>query len=65
METDTMYHFELSFYVDYRTMEYEKYDKAVAIYFICAASKETGIIEEISISKNYTHRHDFETMRWS
>lgn len=36
---------------------------AVAIYFTCAVSKETGLIEEISISKYYTHRHDFETMQ--
>ena len=64
-ETDTMYHFEYEFYADYRTMEYEKYDKAAAIYFTCAVSKETGLIEEISISKDYMHRHDFETMRWT
>lgn len=64
-ETDTMYHFEYEFYADYRTMEYGEYDKAAAIYFTCAVSKETGLIEEISISKDYTHRHDFETMRWT
>lgn len=60
-----MYHFEYEFYADYRTMEYGEYDKAAAIYFTCAVSKETGLIEEISISKFYTHRFDFETMRWS
>lgn len=64
-ETDTMYHFEYEFYADYRTMEYGEYDKAAAIYFTCAVSKETGLIEEISISKFYTHRFDFETMRWT
>lgn len=48
--------------MDYRTMGNEKYDKAAAIYFTCAVSKETGLIEEINISKYYTHRHDFKTM---
>lgn len=64
-ETDTMYLFSFSFYADYRTMECGKYDKAAEIYFDCAVSKETGCIEEIRISKSYTHRLDFETMRWT
>ncbi len=64
-ETDAMYLFGFSFYADYRTMECGEYDKAAEIYFDCAVSKETGCIEEISISKTYMHRLDFETMRWT
>lgn len=64
-ETEAMYLFCFSFYADYRTMEYGEYDKAAVIDFDCAVSKETGCIEEISISKMYMHRHDFETMRWT
>lgn len=64
-ETDTMYLFGFSFYADYRTMGYGEDDKAAVIYFDCAVSKETGCIEEISISKTYMDRHDFETMRWT
>ena len=64
-ETDAMYLFGFSFYADYQTMECGEYDKADVIYFDCAVSKETGCIEEISISKTYMHRHDFETLRWT
>ena len=64
-ETDTMYLFGFSFYADYRTMECGEHDKAAEIYVDCAVSKETGCIEEISISKTYMDRHDFETMRWT
>lgn len=64
-ETGAMYLFSFSFYADYRTMECGKYDNAAEIYVDCAVSKETGCIEEISISKTYMHRHDFETLRWT
>lgn len=64
-ETDAMYLFGFSFYADYRTMECGEYDKAAVIYLDCAVSKETGCIEEISISKTYMHRLDFEEMRWT
>ena len=46
-------------------MECGEYDKAAVIYLDCAVSKETGCIEEISISKTYMHRLDFEEMRWT
>lgn len=64
-ETDTMYLFNFSFYTDYRTMGYGEDDKSVAINFACAVSKETGLIEEISISKYYMCKLDFEEMRWT
>lgn len=38
-------------------------DKA-AFAVNCALSKETGLIEEIGISKWYIAREDFETSRW-
>lgn len=64
-ETDTMYLFDFSFYADYRTMRYRDDDEAAEIYFSCAVSKETGLIEEISISKYYMNRFDFESIRWT
>lgn len=63
-ETDSSYCFALFFYADYRTMGYEPEDKAAAIAFNCAVSKETGLIDEISISRWYITRYDFETSRW-
>lgn len=63
-ETDSLYCFEFDFYADYRTMGYEQEDKAAAILFSCAVSKETGLIDEISISKWYITRHEFEVGRW-
>ncbi len=64
-ETDTMYHFNFSFYADYRTMGYGEDDKAAIINFTCAVSKENGLIKEISISKYYMCKLDFEEMRWT
>lgn len=64
-ETDTMYHFEFRFFADYRTMGYAEDDEAAEIAFTCAVSKETGLIEEISMCKCYLRRNDFETMRWT
>lgn len=64
-ETDTMYHLYFSFYADYRAMGCGEDDEAAEIYFNCAVSKETGLIEEISISKSYTRKIDFEEMRWT
>lgn len=45
-ETDSSYCFEFLFYADYRTMNYEKEDKAAALAVNCALSKETGLIEK-------------------
>ncbi|MBD5498471.1 MAG: hypothetical protein HDR11_12030 [Lachnospiraceae bacterium] len=63
-ETDTAYCFEFLFYADYKTMNYGERDKAAALAINCELSKETGLIEEIGISKWYIAREDFETSRW-
>lgn len=63
-ETESSYCFEFLFYADYKTMEYGEKDKAAALAINCALSKETGLIEEIAISKWYISREDFETSRW-
>ena len=63
-ETEFSYCFEFLFYADYKTMNYEKGDKAAALAINCALSKETGLIEEIGISRWYISREDFETSRW-
>lgn len=63
-ETDSSYCFEFLFYADYKTMKYGEKDKAAALAINCALSKETGLIEEIAISKWYISREDFETSRW-
>lgn len=63
-ETESSYCFEFLFYADYKTMEYGEKDKAAALAINCALSKETGLIEEITISKWYISREDFETSRW-
>lgn len=63
-ETDSAYCFEFLFYADYRTMNYGERDEAAALAINCALSKETGLIEEIGISKWYIAREDFETSRW-
>lgn len=63
-ETDSLYCFAFYFYPDYQTMGYGPEDKAAVIPFTCAVSKETGLIDEISISKWYIKRCDFEESRW-
>ncbi len=63
-ETDSSYCFEFLFYADYKTMEYREKDEAAALAINCALSKETGLIEEIAISKWYISRENFETSRW-
>lgn len=63
-ETESSYCFEFLFYADYKTMNYEKGDRAAALAINCALSKETGLIEEIGISRWYISREDFETSRW-
>ena len=63
-DTDSLYCFTFNFYADYRTMGYEQEDKAASILFSCAVSKETGLIDEISISKWYMRRCDFEEGRY-
>ena len=63
-ETDSLYCFAFYFYANYQTMGYGPEDKAAVIPFTCAVSKETGLIDEISISKWYIKRCDFEESRW-
>lgn len=63
-ETESSYCFEFLFYADYRTMNYGEEDEAAALAINCALSKETGLIEEIGISRWYISREDFETSRW-
>ncbi len=63
-ETASSYCFEFLFYADYKTMNYGEEDEAAALAINCALSKETGLIEEIGISKWYISGEDFETSRW-
>lgn len=63
-ETESSYCFEFLFYADYKAMNYGEEDEATALAINCALSKETGLIEEIGISKWYITREDFETSRW-
>lgn len=63
-ETESSYCFEFLFYADYKTMNYGEEDEAAALAINCALSKETGLIEEIGISRWYISREDFETSRW-
>lgn len=63
-ETDGCYNFYFTFFADCRAMGVGKDERASVIDFSCAVSKETGLIEEIGISKWDFLREEIEKGRW-
>lgn len=63
-ETESHYYFAYQFDADYRAMGYGEQDPAIYFWFICSISKETGLIDEFRILKDYQCRYDKDLPHW-
>ena len=63
-ETDTHYNMSFSFYADYADLGCYKEEEEAAVRINCSVSKETGLIDEVVMSKWYISKGDFETSQF-